>query len=142
MCDNGTSHDTCQTDCTNTDTLRATGSVTLARTYGNQSWSERVAVCEGIFLCSNPTSACVRCSEYTLSGSATPHTEILPEFVCEDAPDGQWQYMIWAVVLDTTECPSECDQGDQHACDPDSDCNACYNKEFALAGSCCITIQP
>ncbi len=71
-----------------TDTLRATGRVTMTRLQGSGGWGHDVIVCEGIFLCSNPGQACVHCEVVELTnGSNSSHQ--MNELVCNDAPDGQ-----------------------------------------------------
>lgn len=139
-CD-GTMNDECvDTGCDDPDTLRAKGSVTMTQLQGGTPWSHDVIVCEASFLCSNPTEACVRCTDKTLTDTAPTFTTL--DLECDDIEhdSGQWQYQIWAVVLDGSACPSGCDSTTENACDPDSDCNACSNKGFAHAASCCLTL--
>jgi len=126
-------------DCDNPETLSASGRVTMTKTFGSpDTWSEKVSVCEAIALCSNPSIACVRCTNRTLT-NASP-TYALPALECEVSWAGEWQYHIWTVHLDLTECEDGCDDTDDNACNVNSDCNACDLNGYGHAASCCVTI--
>jgi len=125
-------------DCDNPETLYASGKVHIEATAPPPGWSHYVIVCEAIALCSNPGIACVRCNEYEMDTSTT---DVEPGTLeCEVSWDGDWQYHIWAVILDESECPDGCDENDANVCSPVSDCNECYQDSYAHAASCCISI--
>jgi len=126
-------------DCDNPVTLYAWGKVTMTKTLGFGNFNEEVVVCEGIFLCSNPSIACVRCSNATLTtGDPTYEPGRLE---CEVSWDGQWQYHIWTMHLDLTECEEGCDDTDDNACNVSGDCNACSLNGYGHAASCCVTVS-
>jgi len=121
-------------DCDNPETLSARGSVTMT---GAGTWDEPTVVCEGIFLCSNPGIGCGRCTNLDVDNNDSPVTLDLLE--CEVSWAGQWQYHIWAIHLDETECLNGCDDTDDNACNINGDCNACVSG-YAHAASCCVNI--
>jgi len=124
-----------ENDCDNPETLSATGKVTGT---GIGNWEIKAVVCQGIFQCANPGIGCGRCELVELDYNA-PY-EVLSEIECEISWDGDYQYHIWAVDLDETECPDHCDDTDDNACNVNGDCNACILNGYAHAASCCVTI--
>jgi len=126
-------------DCDNPETLSASGKVTMVE-YGvnPDTWENEVIVCEAIALCSNPGLGCGRCTQWTLD--ETDYFEELDPLECEVSWAGDWQYHIWAIVLDENECLPGCDDTDDNACNVSGDCNDCYLNQYAHAASCCVTI--
>jgi len=122
-------------DCDNPETLSATGKVTMSKIG---TWDEEVVVCQGIFQCANPGIGCGRCEKVRLTSSST--FDVLVPLECEFSWAGEYQYHIWAVYLDKTECPDDCDDTDDNACNVNGDCNACTLNGYAHAASCCVTI--
>jgi hypothetical protein len=125
-----------ESDCDNPETLSATGRVTGT---GVGSWEIAAVVCQGIFQCANPGIGCGRCERVDLDNN-DPYQD-LGEIECEISWDGDYQYHIWAVELDETECPDDCEDTDDNACNVNGDCNACLLNGYAHAASCCVTIS-
>jgi len=124
-----------EVDCDNPETLSATGKVTGS---GISNWSTTAVVCQGIFQCANPGIGCGRCETVDLDSGDS--FEVLEPLECEFSWAGEYQYHIWAVSLDDTECPDDCDDTDDNACNVNGDCNACTLNSYAHAASCCVTI--
>jgi hypothetical protein len=128
-----------QSDCDNPELLGGTGRVTMTEVGQNpDEWDNEVIVCEFIALCSNPGIGCGQCSQVTLDETTSSKT--LTPLQCEVSWAGEYQYHIWAVVLDETECPLGCDENDDNACNVSGDCNACNQGAYAHAASCCGTV--
>jgi len=128
--------DYCPEDpCDNPETLSARGSVSMT---GIGQWVDTAVVCQGIFQCANPGIGCGRCESVGLNWQDSSAT--LEPLECEFSWAGEYQYHIWAVDLDATECPDDCDDTDDNACNVNGDCNACSSNGYAHAASCCVTI--
>lgn len=129
-----------KTGCGSPAILEATGKITVTNTSGSGDFEEQFIVCQAIVDCDYDTSDCGKCDVAALDNTNPTHT--LNQFSCGDVDDGsgEWQYVIWATLLDTSACPDKCEQMDENACDPTDACNGCTSSSFGLAGSCCITL--
>jgi hypothetical protein len=123
-------------ECDNPELLSASGKVTMTRTSGNNGWDADVVVCEAIALCSNPGLGCGRCRVVELSGGSSD-SYTTTDLECEVEWAGDWQYHIWAMVVDLSVCTDECAEEDENICSPLSDCNDCLLQGYAHAASCC-----